>query len=763
MATPFGIPTFGYPVLSQATADPFESLSSDPNADREFLFRGYPRDENGDVVNVDRSSRGYSSQSLDTPYKFFESGLRRPYNFTVNLPQPSLSGGTQLGVGDIAQNNKDGRLDSAALLDWLGAESDVYIGSPEPTPLSMFTPIFKGIAAGVTYNLDSLHILHRDMRFKIQTSLHKNRYRGFGAALRGNGTSSLASATLTCPAGSMTFECDVRPLTSANAVKYIMAYQLSGTAGGRFLRFNTGANNNLEFRVFNDAATQFAVAFPDALAVGSLKRVSAVLDATGAVYGSPKIVLLIDGEIVGTPVAVTGTFNTVLSAFAALRRPDSASLWLDGDIDNITIWPVARSQAQIKASKDRELTGTEGMTALWKLNEGSGASAANSVGGGVALTLTNTTWVGSLEGDSSIAGTVKNVALGKCRQVKPKLVDSQRLVYQYHDGGFLPSHAVDAVRDSGDGLTFGADLSDIYSATPSAGTYNTCLAKGLVRLGSTPVGTITMDVRGAAGGIIGYADKGSTIHRKLMVDYGGLDNTFGVDDGAYNLLALNSTAVVGRYHDVEIKIDSAGDQILQDISAWNSPKRTGIMTVGRIEDPANLLATVHWTEEDLDRSSGRPYETVPLGVRYKEIVVGYRPYHTTLSPDQVAGVVGLSTRNDLGEEYRYVTIPIPGASADANTLTVLTSMDSEADALAEGNRLVPFRGRDLDATTVSLTSGILSHFIGTIVSLTINQVGSNGVSFTRYDAANKPYVVIGIAEDMGESGSPDRLQATLVG
>jgi hypothetical protein len=759
----FGTPTYGYPLLSLATGDPFESLSSDPSAPREFIFRGYPKDANGAVVNVDRSSSGYTSQSADTPYKFFESGLRRPYNFTVNLPQPLLAGGTQLGIGDITQNNKDGSLDSAALLDWLGAQSDVYIGSPEPNPLSNFTAIFKGAAAGVTYNLDSVHILHRDMRFKIQTSLHKSRYRGFGAAIRGNGTTSIASATVACPIGNMTFECDVRPATSANALKYLMAYQSSGLAGGRFLRFIVGANNLLQFLVINDAAAQFSISY-SGLPVGVLQRVSAVLDATG-VLSTPKIYLYIDGEQVATPVAVSGTFNTVFNAFAALRRPDTVSSWLDADMDNITIWPTAQSQAQIKANRNRELLGTEGQTALWKLNEGSGAGpAANSVSGGVGLTLSGTTWVGSLEGDSSIAGTVKPVALGKTRQVQPKLVDSQRLVYQYHDGNFLPSFAVDAVRDSGDGLTFGADVSNIYSVAPAAGTYNTCLAEGLIRLGSSPIGTITMDVRGAAGGIIGYADKASTIHRKLMVDYGGLDNTFGVDDGAYNILALLNPAIVGRYHDTEIKIDAAGDMILQDINAWGGPKRTGVMTVGRIDDPQTLTPTVHWTEEDLDQSSGRPYETVPLGVRYKEIVIGYRPYQTTLSADQVAGIVGLSARADFAEQYRYVTVPIPDASEDADTLTILTSMDSEADALAEANRLVPFRGRDLSATTLSLTSGILTHFIGTVVSLTINQVNADGRTIQRYDTAGgKPYIVIGIAEDMGESGSPDKLQASLVG
>jgi hypothetical protein len=746
------------PLVSLSVADPFSGLISSPTIPREFIARLYPKDAALLPVNLDISSSGYTSLSTDTPFQFFKSHIVRPYSFTVGLPLPNLSGSTQLGVGDLVAKNADGSLDTYSLLDWVGADSHVYLGPPEPAGFGLFTRILKGVSSGVVRELDRVSVLYRDLRFKLQRTLQRRRYKGIGACIRGNGTTSLASATITCPAGSMTFECQLRPRTLANALKYFMAYQSSGAAGGRILRFDTGANNRLAWYVINDAAVLYSISADGLFPLDSnIKHIAAVLDVSAL-----RLRLYVDGVEAATPVVISGTFNTVLSAFMVMRRPDSAASYADVDMDEIKIWPSARTQSQIKTSMAREQLGTEGQTAYWKVNEGSGGTSANAVGGGVALTLTNITWIGSLEGDPSLTGTVKPIALGKRRQVQPKWVDSQRLVAQYHDGSM---QGVDAQRDKGDLLTFGSDLTDIYSSAPAAGTYNTCLAWGLVRYGSTPVGTITGDIRGANGGLIGYADSTAEIHQKLMVDYGELDIATEIDAFSHSELDSLNSAVTGEYFDTEIKIDAAADLVLQrGCNAWGGPTRIGRMTVGRIDDPNNKTATIFWTEQDLDTSSSSPFRSVPFGVRFREIVVGYRPYHTTLSNDQVAGVVSLSAKDDFGKEYRYVSQEVIGASEDADTLTVLTSMDSEADAIAELNRLLAFRGRDLEEVQVSLSRGVLSHFIGTIVSLTINQVNANGVTIQRYNTSGgKKYVVVRVEEDMGESGSPDRLRAVLIG
>lgn len=749
--------TFEISDSTQSVSDPFSGLISDPTRPRSILLRADPLEADGTTtVDFDVSTDGYRSLPGDSPEQQFPQKLINPYNFSVSLPIPELSGALQLGIGNISVANADGSLDTIARKDWLGIDQNLYLGPPEPASLGEFTKIQRGISAGLSWDLNYIDIINRDQRFKLQRPLHRSRYRGFGACLRGNGTTSLGNATITCPAGSMTFECQFRPSTLAATLKYLMAYQSSGAAGGRILRFDTGANNRIAFYVVNDAAVLYSIFADDLFPVsGTLKHIAAVLDVPNL-----KIRLYVEGEEAATPVTIAGTFNTVLNDFKTLRRPDTASSYMDGDIDEIRIWPIARTQAQIRDTKDRELLGTEGQTAYWKLNEGSGAGpSANSVAGGVGLTLSNTTWVGSLEGDSSLVGTVKPIALGVCRQVEPRWVDTQRLVVQYHDGSM---QEVTAQRDKGDVLTFGADVSDIYSATPSAGTYNTCKAMGLARFGSTPVGTLTADIQGVNGGIIGYADSAAEIDKKLMVDYAGLDIVTEIDDFAYNNLQLLNSAVIGRYYDEEVNIDVASSEILSDIRAWGGPTRIGVRTVGRIDNPLTQVPTVTWTNGDLDMSSGEGYHRDPLGVRYREVVIGYRPYYKPLSADQVAGVVPLATRDDFSKEYRFVSKQIAGASEDASVLRVFTSMDSEADAKVEMERLADFLGRDLETVNVLVTNALFRYFIGTIVGLTITQELNTGVTVYRYASNNKPYVVVGISEVIA-AGQPDRFSATLVG
>ena len=56
---------------------------------------------------------------------------------------------------------------------------------------------------------------------------------------------------------------------------------------------------------------------------------------------------------------------------------------LNGMIDEVRIWNIAKDLATINASRNLELTGNEaGLVGYWKFNENTGTSAANSVSGG---------------------------------------------------------------------------------------------------------------------------------------------------------------------------------------------------------------------------------------------------------------------------------------------------------------------------------------------------------------------------------------------
>ena len=94
-----------------------------------------------------------------------------------------------------------------------------------------------------------------------------------------------------------------------------------------------------------------------------------------------------DGSLaVGQPAnAQTNTLTTVGSALTTAGAPAG---FFAGVVDEVRIWSVARTAAQIAAAKNTETTGAQtGLLGRWGLNEASGSTAADSSGNTVTGTL----------------------------------------------------------------------------------------------------------------------------------------------------------------------------------------------------------------------------------------------------------------------------------------------------------------------------------------------------------------------------------------
>ena len=78
----------------------------------------------------------------------------------------------------------------------------------------------------------------------------------------------------------------------------------------------------------------------------------------------------------------------------AMNSTGVAEGYLQGVVDEVRVWNVVRTQAEIQANMNLELTSGTGLIGRWGLNEGSGAQANNSISGRPNGTLTNgPTWV----------------------------------------------------------------------------------------------------------------------------------------------------------------------------------------------------------------------------------------------------------------------------------------------------------------------------------------------------------------------------------
>ena len=99
--------------------------------------------------------------------------------------------------------------------------------------------------------------------------------------------------------------------------------------------------------------------------------------------------------------------NIAASGNSVTNRPDELSLgrfgrdgiegdYLNGDIDEVRVWTVARTAAQIAADMWRRIPSQDGLTGHFRMDEGKGATGLNLLGTGTNLTHTSgQLWVDS--------------------------------------------------------------------------------------------------------------------------------------------------------------------------------------------------------------------------------------------------------------------------------------------------------------------------------------------------------------------------------
>lgn len=195
---------------------------------------------------------------------------------------------------------------------------------------------------------------------------------------------------------------------------------------------------------------------------------------------------------------------------------------------------------------------------------------------------------GGAEGGDDLAGKRPPRAFGVCLNVTPAFLVPNLLIWQVHDGAL---EAIDAVYDRGAALTAGDDYADyaaLAAATVPAGSFATCLAEGLFKLGSPPAGTVTADLRGDNAG--GYVETTADIVRRIVET-----STVFTDDADFYLpafAAVNTAqpAIVGYYAgpDVSVSVADVVANLMGGIGGWGGFRRQGKFEVGIVATPAAL-------------------------------------------------------------------------------------------------------------------------------------------------------------------------------
>ena len=88
---------------------------------------------------------------------------------------------------------------------------------------------------------------------------------------------------------------------------------------------------------------------------------------------------------------VDASMHAALGSQSTIIEVSGQSQPYDGLIDEVRIWNIARTEAQVAADYQKELSGSEtGLIAYWKFNEGTGTNVNDETSSGLDLTLVNT-------------------------------------------------------------------------------------------------------------------------------------------------------------------------------------------------------------------------------------------------------------------------------------------------------------------------------------------------------------------------------------
>lgn len=339
---------------------------------------------------------------------------------------------------------------------------------------------------------------------------------------------------------------------------------------------------------------------------------------------------------------------------------------------------------------------------------------------------------GGLNGNSDLANIPKPMAYGVLKNIEPVLVDTANLIYQMHDGSI---QAVDVVRDSGVMLTNMGDVPDITVATVGAGQFKTQLSGGFIKLGSTPSGRITADIRGENTG--GYVQTVPDIIRRIVKTrlgaYSFSDTD--LDNGSFNALDATMPWQSGIYIRDQETASTIIDNLLSPCGAYWTFNRNGQLTVGVIDEAGIGKMTI---DDRVIDEAGISRRVIEPSYR---ISVGYAPVWTVQNEDELAGATTQADRSFLGAEYRYVTYTnevLQSQNQFAIDRTFKTNLANKADAESLLARLVRIYSKRRYVYQVPVYGTMFRLYLGDSVKMVYDRYNLN---------TGKNLLITGISED----------------
>ncbi|MDP1867008.1 MAG: hypothetical protein Q8L13_11795 [Bradyrhizobium sp.] len=296
---------------------------------------------------------------------------------------------------------------------------------------------------------------------------------------------------------------------------------------------------------------------------------------------------------------------------------------------------------------------------------------------------------GGIDGGADLAGKRKPMAFGKARNVSPVLLVPSLLIYQVNDGSM---QSIDAVHDRGVTLIGGGDVASyaaLVAASVTAGQFKTCLALGLFKLGNSPSGLITADVKGDNSD--GYVVTTASIARWALRNRTALSDPDDLYLPSFVDLDAAQPAPIDYFIGPEDSLTVAAfiQNIMGGIGGWGGHLLDGKFELRIFEAPAGEPAA-RFNRGDMLTDIRRE----PLPEAYRPPRWRWRvPYARAWTvQEDLAGAVTATRRAFVAEQYRLAEAASSTILLDhpfAQDRDPVQAYFSEvADAAAEAARLI---------------------------------------------------------------------------
>ncbi|MEM9918692.1 MAG: M43 family zinc metalloprotease [Bacteroidota bacterium] len=302
-------------------------------------------------------------------------------------------------------------------------------GNLQSEPVTIYTRLKSGLSEGHYQDSIAISSTNADTVW-VNLSGHTgeiNQSRGNALSLDGTGDYALADDYVGITGGnSRTYEAWIKTTDSDGA---ILANGINSTGQKWIIRLNNG---QLRTEI-NGGYIRGTTNIDD----GLWHHIAVVLDNSGGATLS-NTTLYVDGsaETISASSGTSSTINTASSQNVWIGN-DHSTRYLDGEIDEVRIWSVVKTQTELRTNMHLTLDGSEsGLEAYLQFNESTGSAVGEDING----------YDFTLNGDATFISSTLDVAGGVCSTVSlggtgssGLEVDVNSLQIDFTDGGTAPN------------------------------------------------------------------------------------------------------------------------------------------------------------------------------------------------------------------------------------------------------------------------------------------------------------------------------------